>query len=103
MRIKTILSLIAFSAAFVSSVLLIGLPQDNFYSRFDQARTFRQNRQVIKTFLWEDINNGRSRDQILLSLDGYDKDFQTSYNVIQIADATEDYVDASQSMNSSDL
>lgn len=103
MRIKTILSLLVFSATFILSVSLVGLPQNNFYSRLSQAKRAEQNRQNIRMLLWQDINNGRLRNQMMMSLDGIDQDFQSSYTVNQIAEATEEYVDASQSMDSSDL
>ncbi|MGI8469405.1 MAG: hypothetical protein ACR2N3_13230 [Pyrinomonadaceae bacterium] len=103
MRIKTILSLITFTAAFVLSVSLVGLPQNNFYSRLAQINRYEQNRQNIQTLLQQDINNGRLRNQTVISLDGIDENFQSSFNVNQIAEATEEYVDASQSMDSSNL
>ena len=103
MRIKTILSLIAFSATFISSVLLIGLPQNNFYAKFNQARVYSQNRHNIRMLLWQDINNGRARNQELMNLDGIDEEIQSQSNIIQIAGLTEEYVDASQSIDASGL
>ncbi len=103
MRIKTILSLIAFSATFILSILLIGVPTNNFYSRFDQERNLSRRQQNIRLLLWQDLSSGRLRNETVMSLDGFDQSFQSAFNVIQIAEATEEYVDASQSMDDSDL
>lgn len=101
MRIKNILSLIAFSAAFIFSVTLIGLPKDNFYSRLAQASSFRQNRKNIRTLLQQDDRNGMLRSRAIINLD--ETGSNSSFDVASYADATGDYVDLSQSIDDSDL
>lgn len=103
MKVKSIVSLIAFFAAFVFSVMLVGLPKDNAYSKLSATRNYRQQQQNIRLLLWSDINRGRERDRKLLQLDGIGESFQTASNVFQIASLTEEYVDGSQSMDTSDL
>ena len=53
--------------------------------------------------LWQDINNGRARNQELMNIDGIGEDIQSSSNIIQIAETTEEYVDESQSLDASGL
>ena len=103
MRIKNILSLIVFSAAFVFSVMLVGLPKNNFYSKLNEAQSAGRNRQNIRTFLLTDINNGRFRDRQLLSIEGVGESFQTASNINQIAETTEEYFLDAQSLSASDL
>jgi hypothetical protein len=103
MRVKNIVSLIAFFTAFVFSVMLVGLPKDNVYSKLTEGRNIARQQRSIRAFLWADINRGRERDRKLSRLDGIGENFQTAYNVRQIADLTEEYVDGSQSMDASNL
>lgn len=99
MRIKTILSLIAFFATFVFSVSLIGLPKDNFYSRLTQINHSQQSRQNVRLLLLQDINNGRFRDGAI-SRSSIDSE---SYGLESVADLTEQYVDLSQSIDDENL
>lgn len=91
MRIKSILSLIAFFTTFIFCVTLIGLPKNNFYSRFSDANYSAQNRQNVRNFLWADINRGRQRN------------IESSDDLVSLADSVESYVDEAQSSDDSNL
>ncbi|MGI9036782.1 MAG: hypothetical protein ACR2GD_12185 [Pyrinomonadaceae bacterium] len=103
MRIKNILSSIAFIAAFILSVSLVGLPKDNFYSRFTDASNFSQNRQNIRLLLRQDISNGMLRDRTIYSLEELNKNSDSSFDIAPFADATEEYVESSESIDDTDL
>lgn len=100
MKIKNILSFIVFSAAFIFSVMLIGLPKDNFYSRLGEVQSSNQTRQNIQIFLWQDINRGRDRNEMFAeNSDPSD----SAFNLNQLADSVQDYADEAQSSDDTAL
>ena len=103
MRIKNILSLIAFSAAFILSVSLVGLPQNNFYSPFNQARSYRQNRENIRALLRRDVSSGSFREQTAYSLIEDSRNSESPFDIAAFAETTEEYVNNSQSIDDSNL
>lgn len=98
MRFKTILSIIAFIAAFGLSVLLIGVPQNNFYSKYKKTQDSRNARQNILILLRQDIDNGYLRNQKIKYLEQRSRYSNSGFDVSPYADATTEYVDASESI-----
>ena len=99
MRIKTILSLIALITTFTFSIALVGMPANNFYSRYVQ----RQAKKNILTLLQQDIDNGDLRYQRIKYLDRRAKRAHSSFDIEPYAKATADYVDASESIDDDSL
>ena len=99
MKVKTILSIIAFIAAFGLSVLLVGVPQYNFYSKYKNSRDSRDARQKIVMLLHQDIDNGYLRSQKVKYLDERAKYSSSVFDISPYADATAEYVDASESIS----
>lgn len=90
MRIKKILSLIAFFAAFAVSTSLVGLT-------FDSATA-----ENISAFIEQDVNNGTKRDEKVYRLQR--NDYSTSESIMSDYIAvTTDYVNKSGSMDESRL
>jgi hypothetical protein len=99
MRIKTILSIIAFIAAFGLSVLLVGVPQYNFYSKYQRSKDSRNARHNILMVLHQDIDNGFLRSQRIKYLDESATYSRSGFDIAPYADATSEYVDASESIS----
>ena len=99
MRVKTILSIIAFIAAFGLSVLLVGVPQYNFNSKYRGSHDSRNWRQNITVLLRQDIDNGYLRNQRVRYLDERAKTSRSGYDFAAYAEATAEYVDASESIS----
>lgn len=104
MRIKTILSLSTFFTAFVLSVLLVGVPKDYSYNRFVKVYDPQETRLAIQVLLDQDNSNGIERNQTISSLnDAADQaDGNESYYT-NFAEATEQYVSSSESIEDSNL
>jgi hypothetical protein len=96
MRVKSILSIIAFIAAFGLSVLLVGVPQYNFNSKYRKSSDWRNARQSITILLQQDIDNGYLRNQKIKYLDKRAKHSNSGFDISPYADATAEYVDASE-------
>jgi hypothetical protein len=99
MRVKTILSIIAFIAAFGLSVLLVGVPQYSFFSKYRSSQNARSARLNIQSLLRQDIDNGYLRTQRIKYLDERAKYSRSEFDIAPYAEATEEYVDASESIS----
>lgn len=100
MRIKSILSLIAFAAAFAFSVALAALTTDGS-SNAAQPQTFKLQtdeavRWKITRFLERDIENGHRRDRSVYGFEDYS---MSSPNIFKRAEAVKDYSDESGAMD----
>lgn len=103
MRIKTILSLSTFFTAFVLSVLLVGVPKDYSYNRFVKVYDPQETRLAVQTLLDQDQINGVERSQTISNLDEAFENEASEFYHSSFADATEQYVSASESIDDSDL
>jgi hypothetical protein len=99
MRVKTILSIIAFIAAFGLSVLLVGVPQYNLYSKYRKTQDSRNVRQSITILLRQDIENGYLRSQRVKYLDEQAQYSRSGADIGAYTDATTDYVEASEAIS----
>ena len=98
MRIKSILSLIAFAAAFAFSVALVALTTDTGAAQFKtfKLQTDDATRWNITRFLERDIQNGHRRDSTVY---GFDDSSMSSPNIIKRAEAVTAYANESGAMD----
>lgn len=102
MKTKFITAIVAFSAAFVLSVLLVGVPQRNFEAR-DFAIQGSETQQNLRSLLRRDIRNGRERDRELNKLHQANRSDDAVYTSAEYAEIIDDYVSASESLDDTDM
>lgn len=103
MRIKTILSLIAFVAAFALSTALAALTTDSSQPKFRVTRLQADSStsRNITAFLQQDIQNGQQRNRRVYRFE--DDASLSSPNIFKRSEAVSDYSEASGSMDSNNL
>jgi hypothetical protein len=102
MKTKFITAIVAFSTTFVLSVLLIGVPKENFELQGFATRS-SQTKQSISSLLRRDISNGRERDRKINEIYQSNQSEKTTYTSAEYAEIINEYVSASEKLDDTNL
>jgi hypothetical protein len=99
---KFISSIVAFSLTFILSVVLIGVPQNTFFTTTSHTNCFNHNENNVVQLLRQDVRNGDVRRYEINEIFKVAEN-TTDFSVELYAEYVQEYVDKSQSMDDYDL